>query len=108
MTPQPVEKPSDAVRLLKALSARRTQILQQLRQESNRQAQTHCDQARQLMDKAIEFYEQPYHQSLLRITLERGKVKKVALVACMRKLLTIMNSMVRNNEPWREPQTVVA
>ena len=33
--------------------------------------------------------------------LAKGKVKKVALVACMRKLLTILNCMVRNNEPWR-------
>jgi len=30
--------------------------------------------------------------------LKRGKEKKVALVACMRKLLTILNCMVRNNE----------
>jgi transposase len=33
--------------------------------------------------------------------LARGKEKKVALVACMRKLLTILNDMVRNQEPWR-------
>ncbi|MFM2088616.1 MAG: hypothetical protein RLZZ237_3485, partial [Pseudomonadota bacterium] len=26
--------------------------------------------------------------------------KKVALVACMRKLLVILNSMVRNNTLW--------
>lgn len=31
-----------------------------------------------------------------------GKVKKVALVACMRKLLTILNAMVRDNASWRE------
>ena len=30
-----------------------------------------------------------------------GKKKKVALVACMRKLLIIMNTMIKNNEPWR-------
>lgn len=30
-----------------------------------------------------------------------GKPKKVALVACMRKLLTILNTMVRTNQPWR-------
>ncbi len=30
-----------------------------------------------------------------------GKEKKVALVACMRKLLTIVNHMVRNQELWR-------
>lgn len=29
-----------------------------------------------------------------------GKPKKVALVACMRKLLTILNTMVRNHQPW--------
>lgn len=29
-----------------------------------------------------------------------GKPKKVALVACMRKLLTILNAMVRSNQPW--------
>lgn len=29
-----------------------------------------------------------------------GKPKKVALVACMRKLLTILNTMVRSNQPW--------
>lgn len=30
-----------------------------------------------------------------------GKPAKVALVACMRKLLTILNVMVRENTPWR-------
>lgn len=32
-----------------------------------------------------------------------GKPFKVRIVACMRKLLTILNQMVRNNEPWRTP-----
>ena len=32
--------------------------------------------------------------------LERGKEKKVALTACMRKLLVIVNAMVRKQEPW--------
>lgn len=31
---------------------------------------------------------------------ENGKPKKVALVACMRKLLTILNSMVRHDRAW--------
>jgi len=30
-----------------------------------------------------------------------GKLKKVALVACMRKLLTILNAMVRDHKPWQ-------
>jgi transposase len=29
-----------------------------------------------------------------------GKLPKVALVACMRKLLTILNTMLRNRTPW--------
>jgi len=32
--------------------------------------------------------------------LARGKPKKVALVACMRKLLTIVNVMMRTNTVW--------
>lgn len=35
--------------------------------------------------------------------LKAGKLKKVALVACMRKLLTILNAMIRDMTPWREP-----
>ena len=31
-----------------------------------------------------------------------GKPKKLALTACMRKLLTILNAMLRNGELWRE------
>ncbi|HSV70528.1 MAG TPA: IS110 family transposase, partial [Methylibium sp.] len=29
-----------------------------------------------------------------------GKLPKVALVACMRKLLTTLNAMVKSNKPW--------
>jgi transposase len=32
--------------------------------------------------------------------LARGKGKKVALAACMRKLLVILNAMVRDQKPW--------
>ena len=32
--------------------------------------------------------------------LAAGKFPKVALVACMRKLLTVLNAMVRHNKPW--------
>jgi transposase len=31
-----------------------------------------------------------------------GTPKKVALIACMRKLLTTLNVMMRTNTPWRE------
>ena len=33
--------------------------------------------------------------------LQRGKEKKVALTACMRKLLVIINAMVRKGEAWK-------
>lgn len=33
--------------------------------------------------------------------LGRGKPKKVALVACMRKLLTILNAMLKHQTPWQ-------
>ncbi len=31
---------------------------------------------------------------------QAGKPAKVVIVACMRKLLTIMNTMIKNNAPW--------
>ena len=33
---------------------------------------------------------------------QAGKAKKVALTACMRKLLTILNAMLKHRTPWRE------
>jgi transposase len=32
--------------------------------------------------------------------VDRGKAKKTALVACMRNLLVIMNTMVKNETEW--------
>lgn len=33
--------------------------------------------------------------------LQQGKAKKLAIIACMRKLLTILNAMVKNQQPWQ-------
>ena len=33
--------------------------------------------------------------------LKAGKARKIALVACMRKLLTILNAMIRSKTAWR-------
>lgn len=33
---------------------------------------------------------------------DQGKPAKVALIACMRKLLTILNTMIKTNTQWRE------
>jgi transposase len=35
--------------------------------------------------------------------LAGGKPKKVALVACMRKLLSILNAILKHRTPWRSP-----
>src|SRR5678815_3726155 len=40
---------------------------------------------------------QTHYQQLLK----RGKLKKVALTACMRKFLTILNAMTRDQQPFR-------
>ncbi|MBQ0832720.1 transposase [Marinobacter sp.] len=32
----------------------------------------------------------------------QGKIPKVALIACMRKMIVVLNTMVKNQEPWRE------
>lgn len=46
-------------------------------------------------------------QRYIRLCLA-GKAKKVALVACMRKLLTILNSMLRHRVQWCSPQPTLA
>jgi transposase len=38
--------------------------------------------------------------------VDAGKAKKVALVACMRKLLTILNAMIRTMTVW-QPETIL-
>lgn len=40
--------------------------------------------------------------------LAAGKPKKVALVTCIRKLLTILNAMLRKHEEWNESYHHVA
>jgi transposase len=37
--------------------------------------------------------------------VKRGKLKKVAITACMRKMLTILNAMMRDQQPFRCPAT---
>ena len=37
--------------------------------------------------------------------LERGKAKMTALTACMRKLLLILNAILKENKPWKFTQT---
>jgi transposase len=45
----------------------------------------------------------PVLRALYRRLLERGKAKKLALVACMRKLITILNAMLKHRAHWSAP-----
>jgi transposase len=42
----------------------------------------------------------PVIRTFYRKLVAQGKHKKVALTACMRKFITILNTMVKNNEKW--------
>ena len=52
------------------------------------------------------------HNPVLKAFYERllaaGKAKKVALTACMRKLLTILNAMVKHQTLWQPREVVIA
>ncbi|MBM3395701.1 MAG: transposase [Betaproteobacteria bacterium] len=45
-----------------------------------------------------------FHERLI----SKGKLPKVAIVACMRKLLVILNAMCRDNTPWNPEKHVIA
>lgn len=46
----------------------------------------------------------PVIRSFYQRLTDAGKEHKVAMTACMRKLLTILNAMVRDMKPWRPEQ----
>ena len=50
----------------------------------------------------------PVIRDFYRRRLAAGKPKKLALTACMRKLLVILNSMLRHGLPWRDLTPKVA
>jgi transposase len=47
------------------------------------------------------------HNPVIRVRYQRllaaGKPKKLALVACMRTLLVILNAMLKHHTPWHHP-----
>lgn len=52
------------------------------------------------MAALVAAYRNPKIKAYYQTLLARGKAKKVALVACMRKLLTILNSIIKHGKPW--------
>lgn len=49
----------------------------------------------------------PVLQAFYTRLLAAGKAKKVALTACMRKLLTILNAMVKHKTPWQPREVAI-
>lgn len=43
----------------------------------------------------------PVIQAFYQKLVAQGKHKKVAIIACMRKMMTILNTMVRNDQEWQ-------
>lgn len=45
----------------------------------------------------------PVIKSFYQRLVDKGKLKKVALTACMRKLLVILNTMLKSGQDWKPP-----
>ena len=58
----------------------------------------------QVKDKVLDQYDEGEYEGefLIKQAAAVVKAKKVALVACMRRLLTIINAMLRDRTPWTE------
>jgi transposase len=50
----------------------------------------------------------PVIRSFYQRLIQKGKLFKVAITACMRKMLTIMNAMTRDQLNWRPPEPISA
>jgi len=50
----------------------------------------------------------PVIRSMFQRLMKKGKLFKVAITACMRKMLTIMNAMTRDQVNWKVPEPISA
>lgn len=55
------------------------------------------------MGAVVAMRHNPVIKAFYQRLVERGKSKKLALTACVRKMLVILNAMVRDNLPWHIP-----
>jgi transposase len=53
------------------------------------------------MSTLVATHYNPVFQMPYQHLLKRGKLKKVALTACLRKFLTVLNPMLRDQQPFR-------
>jgi transposase len=60
------------------------------------------------MGAAVAMGHNPVIKTFYERLVERGKSKQLALTACLRKMLVILNAMVRDNQPWSVPDNFPA
>jgi transposase len=60
------------------------------------------------MSILAEIHCNPVIRAFYQRLINAGKAHKVAMTACMRKLLTILNAMIKNGSPWRASCPVAA
>jgi transposase len=58
------------------------------------------------MDALVATRYNPHIKEFYERLVAAGKPKKVALVACMRKLLVILNALLRDRTPWGCPHAL--
>ena len=58
-----------------------------------------CDQP-SIWQPRVAVVHNPVIKAFYERLIQQGKPRKVAITACMRKLLTILNAIVRTGKPW--------
>lgn len=86
--PEARPQPSVETTKLAALLTRRRQIIEMITAENNR------------LHMAVGSRHNPILKAFYQKLVSSGKPKKVALVACMRKLLVILNAMMKHDQAW--------
>ena len=105
LQPEPRSLPSQNVRQVKDLLARKRQLNEPRQRQLERQA-SHSRWSRTDTHGVVHGHAkcdsaQPGDQAFYTRLVENGKHKKVAITACMHKMITILNAMVRDDRAWQ-------
>jgi transposase len=96
--------------LLEAMLTRRRQIVEMIGAERHRLVTATQPRVRASLYMAALVASR--HNSVIKAfylrLLAAGKAKKVALVACMHKLLLVLNAMVKKDQMWQQNDTPIA
>ena len=86
--PAPMAMPSDHSQQHSALVTRRSQLLGLIGQEASRLKQCWDEKSKRSIQKTLEF------------------LKNEAIVACMRKLVTLLNFLIKSDQLWTNKMSV--